>query len=128
MDGAERHSPTTSVHTALEDDEDATDNIFGAANESQLSLASQPSAVSTGKKRGRKSNWQPIEIVIALFCRVFAQTEHGSRSKDASRYLSGKTQYGPVARALRAFLDAAGSPGYAWPEDVDIDPRNILRM
>jgi len=121
MDVAERHSPTTSVHTALEDDEDATENIFGAANESQLSLASQPSAVSTGKKRGRKSNWQPIEIVIALFCRVFAQTEHGSRSKDASRYLSAKTQYGLVARALQAFLNAPGSPWYAWPEDVDIE-------
>ena len=121
MNPAEPHSPTSDVHTALEDDDAATENVFGVANESQLSLASQPSAVSTGKKRGRKSNWQPIEIVIALFCRVFAQTEHGSRSKDASRYLSAKTQYGLVARALRAFLDAPGSPGYAWPEDVDIE-------
>jgi hypothetical protein len=41
MDAAEPHSPTTNVPPALEDDDDATENVFGAANESQLSWASQ---------------------------------------------------------------------------------------
>ena len=36
MDAAEPHSPTTNVPPALEDDDDATENVFGAANKSQL--------------------------------------------------------------------------------------------
>ena len=122
MDAAEPHSPATVVHGTLVNDENDIENDFSLANESQLSLASQPSAVSSGKKpRGRKSNWQPVEILIAFLCRVFAQTEHGSRSKDDSRYLSAKNQYAFIARELKAFLDAANWPGHAWPQEVDVE-------
>ena len=121
MDAAEPHSPATFVHGTLGNDENDIENDFSLANESQLSLASQPSAVSTGEKRGRKSNWQPVEILTAFLCRVYAQTEHGSRSKDDSRYLSAKIQYALIARELKAFLDAANCPGHAWPQEVDIE-------
>jgi len=121
MDAAEPHSPATVVHGTLGNDENDIENDFSLANESQLSLASQPSAVSTGKKRGRKSNWQPVEILTAFLCRVYAQTEHGSRSRDDSRYLSAKNQYALIARELKAFLDAANCPGHAWPQEVDIE-------
>ena len=71
------------------------------------------------RARGRRSNWQPVEIVVALLVRLQAQTEHGSQSKKDARYASALQNYAPAARAVYAFLqhNDAGD----WPAALELE-------
>jgi len=100
-----------------EKDEDARGDLGGVDAVVQPEVDDDPGAVAN--RRGCRSNWQPVEIAVALLVRLQAQTEHGSQSKRDARYASARTNYAPAARAVYAFLQ--NNDAGDWPAALELE-------